>query len=125
MGGGRCGGLAVPALTHLLHVLLHLRALLGREHVHDLRTKLLARLAPCLPIRLTLTISGMGLAELLHELLDPRFLLIAQIHAAHHAHEAVTVSVPALPLALALRRRRRRLAGLLRKHCNRYGQAGA
>jgi hypothetical protein len=116
----------VPAaFAHLLHVLLHLSALLRREHVHDLRAKLLARLAPRLPIRLSLTVSRVGLAELMHNLLDPRSLLIGQVHAAHHAHEAAMVSMAALPLALALRRRRRRLPGLLRKHCYRQGERGA
>lgn len=102
--------------AHLLHVLLHLRALLRGEHVHDLPTQLLASL----PARLWIGLAAlrMRLAELLHDLLDLRLLLSAQIDAAEHPHEAAPAVMMALPLALALRRPRRRLACLLSKDRN-------
>lgn len=106
----------LPALAHLLYVLLDLRALLRREHVHDLLAKLLVRLAARL--RIHLAAARMRLTELLHDLLDLRLLLIAQFDAAQHAHEAVASVPVAVPLAL-LRLHgslRRRLPGLLRKY---------
>lgn len=117
----------VPALAHLLHVRLHLRLLLRREHVHELLTQLFVRRAASLRVRLAAF--GMRLVELLHDLLHLRFLLVGQIHAAQHAHEAVAAAVAmALPLPLVLRSGsalRRRLAGLLRKYRNGSNECGA
>jgi hypothetical protein len=116
----------LPALAHLLHVLLNLRALRRRKHVQHLLAQLLVRLTACL--RVHPGAARMRLAELLHDLLELRFLLIAQIYAAKHAHEAVPSAVAvALPLAVpglggALRRR---LPGLLRKHRDGGNQSAA
>lgn len=106
-------GLLLILLAHLLNVLLHLRTLLRREYVHDLLHELLACLA--LSLGVGHAAFRMRLAELLHDLLDLRFLRIAQIHAAQRAHEAAVVALP-LTVALAVGARRRRLRGLLREY---------
>ncbi len=78
----------VPS-THLLDVLLNLRTLLRGEDVHDLRAHLLTRLnAGAASARMRLT-------ESLNDLLDLRFLLIAERDAVQHAHEAVAAMVMA------------------------------
>lgn len=120
-GQGLAGTFVLTALAHLLDVLLDLRTLLRREHVHHLLTQLLTGL------RVGRAALGMGLAVLLHELLELRLLLVAQGDAVKHAHEAVAV-MAAVPLTLGLRAERTgrgRLVRLLREDRHRSDQRRA
>jgi hypothetical protein len=108
--------MALPLLTELLYLRLELRTLLRREHVHDLRAQLFARLRVG-PLALRAR-----LPELLHDLPDLRFLLIRQIEIAKHAHRAAAMMV-ALPLPARCGGVRRRLR-LLSEAGNGYDDRG-
>lgn len=114
-------------IAQLLHVLLDLRLLRRREHVHELGAQLLAGLFAGLRVRQAAL--RMRLAVLLHDLLDLRFLLVGQSHALEQTHETMAVPVTAMPLALALSGAedalRRRLARLLCKDGHRGKKRGA
>jgi hypothetical protein len=117
---------AFTLLAQLLHILLDLCALLRRQYVQKLLTKLLVRLPPGLPVHLSAL--RLRLTELLHDLAHLRFLLIAQRDAFEHAHEAAAAMAVTLPLPLASRPEgagRRRLPGLLCKNCHGRRDGGA